>query len=474
MASIPASDSGFARRAVLRLSSIELWERYSFYNMFGLLPLFIAAPVAKGGLGWSGGDALRFFGVYLFSVSVAPLVGGWLSERWLGGRVALRLGMLLLLIGHVLLALAAVIPVSPWLDAQAMRTIVVNTGGTLAHVGPPTSLSGGAATAYSAVTFCFYGAVAFVALGNGLFKPILSVVIGRLPHTSAGERESAFTLFFLFVNIGGLFSLLLGGWLHEVAGWSAAFVAAALGMVVALVVTTLLEARYIRPFVAPSSKSRVVDRDEARPEDQPWLAPMLLLMVFSILAAVASLQSYGFINLFIERSVARGIGGFTVPSSWFVALNPVIIMLVTPILVRGWRQGRLGHDWTTSARFAAGFVVMGLSYCLIYLASLQARTSDAVNPALVLGAIATIALGELFITPTGVAATTRIAPQRFQTVAVGALTAAIGVGGWLSGRVGALALEADTGTVLLGLAGLSLGTGALLVAFRSLLRRFAL
>ena len=464
-------DGRFARRAVLRLSGIELWERYSFYNMFGLLPLFVAAPVSKGGLGWSGGDALRFFGVYLFSVSVAPLVGGWLTERWLGGRIALRTGTVLLLIGHGLLALAAIIPAwSAWAAAEAMRAAVIAGGGGLAQLAVPVGLPGDQGTAYTAVTCCFYGAIAFVAAGNGLFKPILSVVIGRLPHASPGERESAFTLFFLFVNIGGLFSLVIGGWLQEVAGWSAAFTAAAAGMAIAFVVTVVLEPHYIRPFVARPAPAH--DLPPAEPGQRVgWRVPMLLLVVFSTVAAVLSLQSYGFVNLFIDRSVARGIGRFTIPSTWFVALNPVIIMLVTPVLVRGWRRGKLGAKWSTTERFALGFGAMGISYGLMYAASLEARTSMAVDPALVLGAIATIAIGELFITPAGVAATTRIVPRRLQTVAVGGLTAAIGVGGWLSGRVGALALETDDGAVLLALAGLSLFTGALLLFCRALLRR---
>ena len=323
-------DGRFARRAVLRLSGIELWERYSFYNMFGLLPLFVAAPVSKGGLGWSGGDALRFFGVYLFSVSVAPLVGGWLTERWLGGRIALRTGTVLLLIGHGLLALAAIIPAwSAWAAAEAMRAAVIAGGGGLAQLAVPVGLPGDQGTAYTAVTCCFYGAIAFVAAGNGLFKPILSVVIGRLPHASPGERESAFTLFFLFVNIGGLFSLVIGGGLQEVAGWSAAFTAAAAGMAIAFVVTVVLEPHYIRPFVARPAPAH--DLPPAEPGQRVgWRVPMLLLVVFSTVAAVLSLQSYGFVNLFIDRSVARGIGRFTIPSTWFVALNPVIIMLVTP------------------------------------------------------------------------------------------------------------------------------------------------
>ena len=454
---------------------IELWERYSFYNMFGLLPLFMSAPVASGGLGWSGGEALRFFGIYLFSVSAAPLVGGWLGERWLGGRAALRAGIILLLIGHCLLALAAAIPVGlGWHDAQAMRSVVIASGGALAHAEIPHGLALGEGRAYCAVTVCFYGAIAFVAAGNGLFKPIISVVVGRLPHASSGERESAFTLFFLFVNMGGLLSLVLGGWLQQEAGWSAAFTAAAVGMGIAFVATTVLEARYIRPFVTRPAAPQAGLEPHPAPSGSAWLVAMLLLVLASVIAAVLSLQSYGFVNLFIEHSVARGVGGFTIPSTWFVALNPVIIMITTPLLVRGWRRGQLGHDWSTTTRFAAGFAVMGISYCLMVGASLQAKSSAAVSPVMVLGVIATIALGELFITPAGVAATTRVAPRHLQTIAVGALTAAVGVGGWLSGRVGALALEANTVPILFGLAALSLGTAAMLIFYRKRLGQWGI
>jgi POT family proton-dependent oligopeptide transporter len=466
-------DKAFTARAVLRLSSIEFWERYCFYNMFALLALFAAAPVDHGGMGWSDGQALRFFGVYLLTVTLAPLFGGFITDRWLRGDRSLKAGAALLVVGHSLFMGPNLIP---WLvehfTGAPMLAILQHAGAPLGRLVPPPGVPANLALPYLGISVCFYGAVVFVAIGSALFKPILTVVIGRLPHANGAERNGAFTTFFLFANIGGLFSTLLGGWLAQSFGWGWAFAAAAAGMVVALFAMTAFKSRYIEPFLG--GEPRREDGGAAViPSRSPGLAGAVLLSIL-IVSAVCSYQSYGFVSLFTANLVDRTIVGFTVPPSWFTAVNPVTIMVLTPILMRAWRKGGLGHDWSATGKFAAGFFLMALAFCGLAAAAAQAHGPVKANPLWIVGAIALIAAEELLTSPAGLAAITRLAPEHRQNIAVGAYGAAAGVGAWLSGKVGALAIEAGPMRVLPILAGASLLCGLLLVWQRRRLAAIAI
>lgn len=462
-----ANDASFARRAVVRLSSIEFWERYSFYNMFALLALFVSAPIAKGGMGWSDGDALRFFGVYLLAVQTAPVLGGWLADRWLSGWVALRVGGILLLIGHALLTVPNLIPVvAQWLSGMPILDMLsaarVPLGGLHIPAGVPVAL----VLPHQLISASFYLAVVFVALGNGLFKPVLTMVVGRLPHAGPAERDSAFTIFFLFINIGGLASTLFGGWLADRYGWGWAFGAAALGMAVAVVTMTGLAPRYIKPFLPAHGLGRAAPAQSGS-ATSGWIGGVAVLLAIFVAMCAASYQSYGMISLFNAKLVDRSVGGVVIPPAWFTALNPITIMLLTPVLLRTWRRGGLGYDWSATTKFAAGFALMAAAFVPLVLAALQARSGGLASPLWVAATIIVIAGVELLTAPAVSASLTRITPPHRQALVLGLASAAAGLGAWLSGRVGAAALESDVAIVV----GLLCAACAMAAGLLFLLRR---
>lgn len=461
-----SQDAGFARCAVVRLSTIEFWERYSFYNMFALLPLFVSASTAKGGMGWSDGEALRFFGVYLLAVQTAPILGGWLADRWLDGYSALKLGAVLLLVGHALLTGPNVIPVivhAVW--GIPMRDLLIASNVPLGSFALPAGLPSALALPNLLVTLSFYGAVAFVAVGNGLFKPVLTVVVGRLPHANALERDRAFTIYFLFLNIGGLLSTLLGGFLADRYGWSWAFGAAAFGMGVSFFTTLFLARRYIRPFIIDRGAPLAVDaRDPATVRG--WRQSVAIVLIVFIAATVASYQSYGMISLFTAKLVDRTMGGFVIPPAWFTALNPITIMVLTPVFLRIWRGGGIGHDWSVTTKFAVGFVITAFGFASFYAATLQAHDGTLASPGWIMIVIVLLASVELLTAPAMNATITRLAPLHRQTFVVGLSSAAVGIGAWLSGRVGASAMETGVGNVVLMLIAGCLGVAAVMAGLR--------
>lgn len=465
--------SGFAERAVLRLSAIEMWERYSYYNMFALLPLFLVAPLATGGMAWSGGDALRFFGLYLLVVSLAPLAGGYIADRWLPGHRALQLGAVGLMAGHALLA--APIAVRWWVDthgAMPMTPFMTAAGLPMAALPTPVSLPPALATPYLVGSFGFYGAILLVAVGNGLFKPILTVVVGRLPHRDAATRETAFTTFFLFNNIGGLGSVLVGGWLAQSRGWGSAFGAAALGMAISLVTMLVVQRHYVLPFLADAPLHKTVA--SPTPVHTNAMRPIAVVLFVGVLFVICSYQSYGLVSLFNAGMVDRVVLGFEVPPSWVQAVDPLTIMLFTPVLVALWRRGCLGHDWSPTVKYGVSFLVMATGFAALIGGAWQAQAAGKANMLWVIYTVFAMAFAQLLTTPAAMSAVTRLAPAGRQTLAVGAMTAAFGIGGWLSGRVGALAMESDMVMVLAGLIGAALAVALVVLALRHRLARLTI
>ncbi|WP_195908402.1 MFS transporter [Novosphingobium sp. Gsoil 351] len=459
----------FARTAVVRLSAIEFWERYSYYTTFTLLALFASAPVASGGLGWSAPQSLRFFGVYLLAVQVTPIVGGWAADRVIGMGRSLRLGAAALVAGHSLLAVAATLP---WLvlgDGFRLLDHVAGAGLTMATFDPA-GLKGAAATRYLLLSMCFYLGVAAIALGNGLFKPILTVIVGRLPHPDAAARTAAFTTFFLYINIGGLLSVLLGGWLAQNYGWAWAFAGSAMGMAIAIVTALALNDRYISPFTERGGMAHDDTRDPSA-DDKPFVISVALLLALLVLCSTFSFQSYGFVSLFTARFVARDVSGFVIPPAWFTALNPITIMILTPLLLRWWKRGGPGSSWSTVQHIAAALLLMAIGFLPLVAAARTTAEKGLASPLWVAASIMAIAASELLYSPAGMAASTRLAPARYATLAIGSQGAAIGLGAWLSGQLGAVAFEGDKASVM-GMIALatSLAGGALLLGRRMFAR----
>jgi POT family proton-dependent oligopeptide transporter len=468
-----SSDAAFAKAAVLRLSLIEFWERYSFFTTFALLALFAAAPVVRGGLGWDAAQALQFFGAYLLAVQLTPIAGGWLADRVIGMGPSLRLGAVALMLGHSLLAITAALPWMAIDGGDRLLDVVAAAGKSFVSFDAQ-GFEGAAGRRYGLMSVCFYLAVALIAIGNGMFKPILTVVVGRLPHPDEAARTAAFTTFFLNINIGGLMSMLLGGWLAERYGWSWAFAGSAIGMIVAIATMLVLDRKYLRPFVV-APRARAVESDltpgsSRERGDHRWIVSIACLLVLLVICSIFSFQSYGFVSLFTAEFVAREIGGFTIPPVWFTALNPITIMVLTPLLLRLWQAGGPGSTWSTAQQFAAALMLMALGFLPLVAAAAIAVDGVLASPLWVAVTIVLIAASELLYAPAAMAASTRLAPAKLATLVIGCQGAAIGFGAWLSGQVGALAFKGDKALVMGVIAAAAGLTAAVLVRSR---RRFS-
>ncbi len=200
----PATDTGFFGhpQGLFVCFATELWERFSFYGMKYLLLLYLT----KYHL-FSDANGLDVLGSYAALVYATPVIGGLLADRYLGMRKAVIFGGLLLVLGHLGMAVEGE-------QARQVGGEIVRDDGALQ---------------------VFYFSLALIVVGVGFLKPNISTIVGRLYAEDDPRRDSGFTIFYMGINIGAFAATLLCGYLGETLGWAYGFGAAGIGMLLGLV-----------------------------------------------------------------------------------------------------------------------------------------------------------------------------------------------------------------------------------------------
>ncbi|TPN86125.1 peptide MFS transporter [Aquimarina algicola] len=165
--------------ALFVLFFTEMWERFSYYGMRALFVLFLTSEIAKGGWAWSNEDALSLYGWYTGLVYLTPIFGGYIADKLLGYRKAVAFGALLMTLGHVSMALET-------------------------------------------PTFLYIG-LAFLIIGNGLFKPNLTSIVSGLYDQNEEKKDGAYTIYYMGVNAGAFLGIMLCGYIGEKINWSFGF-----------------------------------------------------------------------------------------------------------------------------------------------------------------------------------------------------------------------------------------------------------
>lgn len=447
LAESAAGDDQAAFAVLYRLSAIEVWERLSYYLLMTLLVLFLTAPVAQGGFGWEAPAALGMYGGLVAAMQVLPVFGGALSDRLLGPARALRIGAVLMLAGHFTLAGPHAVPLLVARGDLADRLSL----GTL------------------------YAGLALVALGNALFKPNISAIIGRLPFAGNASRDAGFSLFHMFVNIGGLIAIVIGGWVAVRFGYGPAFTLAGFGMVAALVLMRRYRADIEGAIASPCAADEVPSPTlQSQDAARGWILPASMVLIVVTLFGVTLFQMLGTLNLYAASRVEASLLGADFPVMWILSMNPVVMLLVMPPLARRWRAGRgPGANLSLSAKAATGFFFLALAFAGLSLA--EGLAGDARVPAIALAAtVALMTLAELLVGPSALSSIIRIVPARHGALAVGLFYGALGLGGYLSGQIGASAETLGFGTIFMLIAGACAATCIVLATMQRWAARIGL
>jgi POT family proton-dependent oligopeptide transporter len=459
MASIPnidpslqaaREDTGFFGhpRGLRVLFFTEMWERFSYYGMRALLILYMAAPAARGGLGFSYSKAGAIYGLYTGLVYILSLPGGWIADRITGQRRAVLYGGVLIACGQFCLA------------APSMAA--------------------------------FYMGLVLLVTGTGLLKPNVSTIVGQIYAPGDHRRDAGFSIFYLGINLGALISPFVCGWVGEKVGWRLGLGLAGVGMIAGLIQYSLggrrLGSAGLRPSVPddPAATARLKRRlgfvaagaaaaaalvaalvsrgvfafkvesvSDAfgvgllalavavfgwlllgrgwSPEERKRLAAILVLFLSSTAFWFAFEQAGSSLNLFADGSVDRWVRGFQFPASWFQLVQPFFIITFAPLFA--WMWIRLGRREPSSpAKFALGLVCVSLGFAVL----VPVAGGMAVSPWWLILTYWLHTLGELSLSPVGLSAMTKLAPTRVAGMMMGLWFVSIGAGDYLGGRVASL------------------------------------
>jgi len=428
-------------RGLSTLFFTEMWERFSYYGMRAFLILYMTAPVAAGGLGFDVPRASSVYGTYTGSVWVTPILGGLVADRMLGAYRSVLLGGIVIALGHFTLALRAL----PF----------------------------------------FYTGLALIVVGTGLLKPNATTLVGSLYDEQDARRDAGFSIFYMGINLGAFIGPLLAGGLAQKVDWHLGFACAGVGMTLGLIQYVLGRDR-LRPAMERVA-SRVrgaapVAGTPARagggamlgftPVEWGRIAAVVVFFVFAALFWAAYEQAASTLNLFVDRYADRTVLGWTVPSSWFVAIQPLFVILLSGVFA--WLWVRLGpREPSTPAKFSLGLLFAGLSFVLLLPAGAIAQRGGGVlvSSLWLVGAYFLQVVGELCLSPVGNSAVTKLAPPRIVGMMMGVWFLSIGAGNKLAGWVAGLSASVPLTTLFGALAVATLGAALVLFLLLKPVRR---
>lgn len=377
------------------LFATEMWERFSFYAMRALLVLYMVAAIHNGGLEWDEETALKLYGAYIGLAYVSPLIGGFVADHYLGQRKSIIFGGVLMAIGHFLMAINA--------------------------------------------TWAFLGALSFIALGNGFFKPCITAVLGDCYEENDARRDGGYSIFYMGVNVGGFLSGIISGYLKAHYGFDYGFVAAGIGMLVALFIFVALQDKYLADVDMDARKSKKVSSKPLTKIEKDRLSVLLTLCAFLVVFIMFFEQAGGLMNLFAERWTDRRFFGHEVPTAAFQSLNPLFIIILAPIISWLWnRLGGLGRDPFVANKMGVGFLFSAAAFAVMMWATPDVQ-SDPNAKCLGWWLVAHYGLqstAELCILPVILSTASKLAPKQHKSFSMALVLGAVGVGGWLTGYVG--------------------------------------
>ncbi|MFD7305444.1 MULTISPECIES: peptide MFS transporter [Streptomyces] len=454
----PGSDRTFFGhpRGLATLFMTEMWERFSYYGMRALLPLYLVAPA---GLGLDAGTAIAIYSVYVSTVYLLAMPGGWFGDRVWGPRKTVAIAGSVIMAGHLVLALP--------------------TAGT------------------------FYFGLLLVAIGSGLLKSNISTMVGHL-YDGPGDprRDGGFTVFYMGINLGAFAAPLIIGTVGQKVNWHLGFALAALGMALGLV-QFLIGSRNLsdRSSVVPKPLS-TEERNSTLRKAMIWMLiaavfytivvatghytlnwVMVPLMVIGLVVPVTVLvrikrdkelsgveqskvsgyiwffvaaavfwmiydQGGSTLSIFANDHVDNHVFGWEFPVSWFQSVNPVLVMALAPVFATIWLAlARRGKEPSTIVKFAGGLVLVGISF-FVFLLPLVAADGGKVSPWWIVLIYFCQTTGELMLSPVGLSVTTKMAPAKYASQMMGVWFLAVTAGDAVTGLLSTYGVDLNkTGVV---------------------------
>jgi POT family proton-dependent oligopeptide transporter len=440
-------------RGLSTLFFTEMWERFSYYGMRGILLLFLVATVQNGGFGLTDRIGSAIYGLYVGFVYLMALPGGWVADRILGQRRAVFVGGCFIAAGHFSMAIGLV----------------------------PT----------------FYLGLVLIVIGTGLLKPNVSAMVADLYPEGGNRRDAGFSIFYSGINVGAMIGPLVCGFLGEKVNWHLGFGAAGIGMVLGLV-QYQLGGKYLgdaglrRPAETTAAKDRsavrklaigvavvfgaialatalqlagviqldlygvakatgffmlglalvyfgsVIFLSKLSRAEKKRIAVIFVFFMAAVLFWAGFEQAGSSLNLFAERLTQRVIFGWEMPASFLQSVNSIFIILLAPVFGALWvRLGR--RQPSTSAKMGYGLAFLAIGFLILAWGASFTTGGARVSMMWLIITYLLHTVGELCLSPVGLSSVTKLSPRSlvgqmmgtwFMGTALGNLIAGLAGGGF--------------------------------------------
>ncbi len=396
---------------------VEMWERFSYYGMRALIVLYMIQNLT-----YSTQKAGSIYGLYTGLVYLTPLIGGYIADRYFGQRRCISAGAIFMVLGLFLLAFG------------------------------PKSL--------------FLFSLFLMIIANGLFKSNISSVLGILYKDKPEKKDSAFTIFYMGINLGAFFSPLICGTLAIKYGYEYGFASAGIGMLIGLVLYKCFENKLLGDSgaypVNVNNKNREHTTDNSI-DEMCRLKALVTLMLFTIPFWICFEQAGSSLTLFAQYQTDRNFIGYEIPTGYFQSLNPLFIILLAPIISSFWGFLRKNSKEPSSVeKFALALFLISFSFIILAYAG-YLSTTHLVSPLWLVIGYFIMTVAELCLSPIGLSLVTKLAPAKFLSLTMGTWFLTSFLGNLIAGIWGGNYETLTPVKLFIGLAILSLITAFLLV-----------
>jgi proton-dependent oligopeptide transporter, POT family len=434
-------------RGLFVLFMTEMWERFSYYGMRAILLLFLLDKTS-GGFGLDEGESGAIYGMYTFSVYLLSLPGGWLADNVFGQRRSIWYGGIAIMIGHIILA-------------------------------------------FPSTQSVFFLGLGVVAIGTGLLKPNISSIVSELYPEGGARRDSAFSIFYMGINMGSFFGISIVGYLGQKVGWHYGFGAAALAMFLGLVVYRAYADKYLGDKGMYPKKQEVNADGSAIKTSVTSYVLLALLAGFIIIMQMLGYFTWGskkevatsmgiiaiavviiyFVNLWLSAELSviekkriailfilfwgavlfwagfeqqgsslqifadrHSILPFGMPSSWFQNFNPFYILALSPVMAAFWVfLEKRNIEIPLLIKFSFSLFLLAIGYYIMVMGSNTAITGVKASAWILTFTYLFHTMGELFLSPVGLSSFTKLAPKQYLSQLMGIWFVAAGLGNLFAG-----------------------------------------
>ena len=333
---LPKNNRGLSQPKSLRtLFFTEMWERFSYYGMRALLVLFLISSVLDEGWGWDRSEALVLYAWYTGLVYITPIFGGLIADKIMGYRNAIILGALLMTLGHGSMALEGL--ADPF----------------------------------------FYLGLGLLIVGNGLFKPNISSMVGQLYKGEGDQKDAGYTIFYMGINAGAFLGILLCGYIGEKIGWHFGFGLAGIFMLFGMLQFYFAQTIFGKIGLSPKNPESIeaakeaaveaakqetvaVDESNANKVKKDRLVVIGILAFFTIFFWWAFEQAGGSMTIFANDYTDRMLTGDG--AATFKIFNTLLTII--PMIIITWVLSMLFKQ--TFAKYSLSNILLGSSFVIIW------------------------------------------------------------------------------------------------------------